>query len=63
MVVGDKLRRFKGAISSVLRYVDAVFSESHDVPDSINLCFLTCHFSDLKIPEYMSRWLRCQYPY
>jgi hypothetical protein len=36
-IAGDKLRRSKSAISSVLRYVDAVFAESRDVPESITI--------------------------
>ena len=36
-IAGDKLHRSKGAISSVRRYVDAFFAESHDVPESITI--------------------------
>ena len=36
-IAGDKLRRSKGPISSVLRYIDAVFAESNDVPESITI--------------------------
>ena len=34
---GDKLRFSKGAVSSVLRYIDALIAESHDIPESITI--------------------------
>jgi hypothetical protein len=62
-VAGDELRFFKGAVSSVLRYVDAVLAESHDIPESITIdvydnaeMFLDAPLFVSKIFEHKLRW-------
>ena len=63
-VARDKLGWFKGAISSVLRYVDAVFAEAHNVHESIPIevydnaaMLLNAPILISKIFEHKFRWL------
>jgi len=62
-VAGNKLRFFKGAVSSVLRYVDALLAESHDIPESITIdvydnakMLLDAPLLVSKIIEHKLRW-------
>jgi len=62
-IAGDKLRWSKGSISSVFRYVDTVFTESRDVPESITIevynntaMLLDVPLLGSKIVEHQFRW-------